>query len=257
MTKHEDEMAGFLREVSNWDWDEFLVAEHNPEYTTNEAVIFALIRACVMQKMDAIKLAINRLDGKLKTPIRIEYPKIYYLFPMAALPTGDVVNDSSRLTAPETDGTTVLTGEIMPAPEPPPEEPERDLPSMGFRETLALMSSYPRSTPQLIVDRAFQTHQSMVNKAPRPAPADIPRVKSVVAANLLLMAQSRNMEAINELFDAIDGKLVETIQILGEDIFITDYSRVAPPEAKPNADGVVQMEATATQNLWASKLGKE
>jgi hypothetical protein len=71
------------------------------------------------------------------------------------------------------------------------------------------------------------------------------------------MASKRNVDAINEVFDAIDGKLVETIQVLGDDLYIVNYSTIAPPEAVPNADGVLQMEATAAQNIWAHKLGRD
>ena len=57
--------------------------------------------------------------------------------------------------------------------------------------------------------------------------------------------------------DLKNGRDNETIQILGEDIFITDYSTTAPPDAKPNENGIMQVEATAAQNIWAAKLGKE
>lgn len=246
MNKHEDKLAGFLREVSNWRWDDFARAEHSHEYTSNEAIIFATVRACVMRDMSAIKLAVNRLDGKLVTPIRVEYPKIYYLFPNAITDGRDayVLDDVETLELP--------VGDIVAVEASRPDEP--DLPSMGFRETLRLMSDYPRELPQQIVDRALATEQWLRHDGPEPD--EVPMVKSVVAAHLLTMAQKRNIDAINEVFDAIDGKLVETIQVLGEDLYITDFSMTAPPDAKLNKDGVLQMEATVSQNIWAQKLGK-
>jgi hypothetical protein len=253
LSKHEDKLAGFLREVSNWRWDEFVKAEHSENYTSNEAIIFAMIRACVMQNMSAIKLAINRLDGKLVTPIRVEYPKIYYLFPNAGLAAGDVA-PLKKIEAKEEEPPEVLTGEIIEA-SAAPEEDEQDLPSMGFRETLALMSDYSRVLPQQVIDRATQTQQWLLSQAEEPE--GIPTVKTVVVAHLLAMASKRNVDAINEVFDAIDGKLVETIQVLGDDLYIVNYSTVAPSEAVPNADGVLQMEATAAQNIWAHKLGRD
>jgi hypothetical protein len=39
-----------------------------------------------------------------------------------------------------------------------------------------------------------------------------------VAAHLLILAQKRNIDALTEVFDQIDGKLAEVLQILGEDI---------------------------------------
>lgn len=253
MSKHEDKLAGFLRTVSNWRWDVFVEAESDPKYSSNEAIIFAMVRAAAMENMSAIKVSINRLDGKLVTPIRVQYPKIYYLFPNAGLTPGEG-EPLKKIEVGDDEPPEVLTGEIIvPAPEAKEEKP--DLPSMGFRETLRLMGDNPRGLPQQIVDRATQTQQWMMDAAERPE--GIPTVKTVVVAHLLIMAGKRNVDAINEVFDAIDGKLVETIQVLGDDLYITNYSTVAPDEARPNADGIMQMEATAAQNIWASKLGRD
>jgi hypothetical protein len=78
-----EQLGDFLKDVSNWGWDEFVKAEKDNSYTSNQAIIFGLIRSCAMQDLRAIKIAINRLDGKLKTPLKIEMPKIYYLYPNA------------------------------------------------------------------------------------------------------------------------------------------------------------------------------
>lgn len=251
-------LGEFLHEASNWDWEEFVRAEKDPKYTTNQSIVFALIRACAMQEMNAIKLAINRLDGKLKTPLRIEMPKVYFLYPNAqALTTGP--QPTTGLNTPHhpdpTPLPTLAEGEII-----PPEkiestevsEEEINLPSLSIRETLQKMADYPRELPQAIIDLALQTDQWVRGKASKPD--EIPRVKSVVAANLLILGQKRNMDAMYEIFDNIDGKLVETIQVLGEDIYITSYASDAPEGALPNKDGVLQLEATQTQEVWADKL---
>lgn len=260
-----DKLGQFLREVSNWGWDEYVRAEKDRQYTSNQAIIFALIRACAMQKMDAIKISINRLDGKMKTPVRIEYPKIFYLYPNAKEIEGvqkttlaDAVNGTAAsqavVQASQERTLQLVEGDVIPAPDIEPPE-EHDLPSMSFRETLQKMADYPRELPEQIVDLALQTEQWLRKQAPQPI--DIPKVKSVVAAHLLILAQSRNIDALYEVFDQIDGKLVETIQVLGEDIYITSYSTTAPPGAYLNEKGVLQIEATQSQELWASKLGKE
>ncbi len=244
---HENKLGNFLREVSNWNWEEFCRAEGDPTYTTNQALIFALVRSCAMEKMEAIKLALNRIDGKLKTPVKIEMPKVYYLFPYATAtvpaPTPPVL-----LPPPEAaeDG---LTYEALPD-EPPV---ENDLPSLSLRQTVAKMSDNPRQVPDFIIQYATQTQQWLNGQAEEPI--EKPLVKSVVAAHLLAMAQRRDITALNEVFDQIDGKLVETIQILGDDIFITSYALTAPPEAQLNKDGVLQLEAMQAQNMWAQKLG--
>lgn len=247
-----ERLATFLREVSNWSWEEFVRAEHDPKYTTNQAIIFALIRSCAMRQLQAIKISLRRLDGNLKTPIRIEMPKVYYLFPNAR------TNNPPSPPAPGlSPPPSAVTGELLltTAPPPPPLAPEteHDLPSLSLRETLQEMSDYPRELPEAITDLALQTEQWVKKQAPEPD--EMPRVKSVVAAHLLIMAQSRNIDALTEVFDQIDGKLVETLQILGEDIYITSYITEAPAGAVLNDNGVLQLEAVEAQDLWARKLG--
>lgn len=251
----ESKLGSFLKEVSNWNWEEFCRAEHDPSYTTNEAVIFALIRACAMEKMEAIKLALNRIDGKLKTPIQIEMPKVFYLFPNATLPEGEVAVQKAVESGEKVEPT---PGEIevirrYETRDEPLDEEENDLPSLSLRQTVAKMADAPREVPEFVMQFAELTQQYLNHQAERPD--EIPLVKSVVAAHLLKMATSRNIDALTEVFDQIDGKLVETIQILGEDIFITSYTLTAPEGAYLNADGVLQLEAKQSQDLWAQKLG--
>lgn len=266
----EGKLGSFLKEVSNWRWDEFCKAENDPSYSTNDSLIFTLVRACAMQKMDAIRLALNRLDGKLKTPVKVEYPKIFYLYPNAT----KTIDDPSIIAISETgvieqiadDGGRVMTIPVgikddevkIPARLMSDEYEEADivsLPSMNLRETLTEMSDYPRSLPDDIVGLALQTEQWRRNQATKPD--EIPFVKSVIAAHLLVMAQNRNLDALYEIFDQIDGKLVETIQVVGDDIYITNYSLLAPEGAYINDEGVLQLDATQAQDLWAMKLGKE
>ena len=251
----EDKLGSFLQEVSCWRWDEFVRAEHDKSYSSNQAIIFALVRACAMQKLAAIKVAVDRLDGKLKTPVRIEMPKVFYLYPHAAVPKLDKPGFAKVTDDPTTvnEVQLVIEGEVLPAVIPP--EPKKDLPSMGLRETLTEMADCPRELPEALIALALQTEQALRDQAV--FPPEIPMVKSVVSAHLLTMAQNRNLDAISEVFDAIDGKLVETLQMLGDDLYITIYSDTAPPGAYINGDGVMQLEAPESQNMWANKLGKE
>lgn len=254
MARGKDKLAKFLKETANWSWEDFARAEKDPKFTTNEAIVFALIRSCAMQSLPAIKIALNRLDGKLKTPVEFETPKVFYLFPNAS--GHPALDKPDPLTEVHADA--VIEGELMIIPPAAKSQEEffepgpRDLPSMGFRETLQEMSDYPRELPVAITELALQTEQWVRNQQPRPQ--EIPKVKSVVAAHLLIMAQNRNIDALTEVFDQIDGKLTEVIQIIGEDIYITNYSTVAPPEATLNDDGVLQTEALQAQNMWAQRL---
>lgn len=260
---NKDKLGPFLREVSNWQWDEFVRAEHDSSYTSNQAIIFGLVRSCAMQKVDAIRMSLNRLDGKLKTPLKIEYPKIFYLFPNAkenqkapdkkALNGSfgaDVVDDTGEevkedLSVDSTDITTIS---------PPESEMPNDLPSLSLRETLIKMSDFPRDTPAFIIDTAQKTEWALRDHGEMPD--DIPMVKSVVAAHLLTLASKRNMDAITEVFDQIDGKLAEVVQIVGEDIYITSYAEIVPPGAYKNKDGVWEISALSSENIWAERLGR-
>lgn len=249
-----DRLGLFLREASNWTWDQFVIAEGDKTYTSNEAVIFALIRACALQKMDAIRISLNRLDGKLKTPVIIEYPKIFYLFPNAKIAE---TPQKGELPLPDSISTEVdndsISGELV-LREPKPEKKPEDLPSMSLRETLVEMANYPRSLPEGIVELAHQT-DAWLKRTGEPRPPEIPKVKSVVAAHLLLLAQKRNIDALTEVFDQIDGKLAETIQLIGDDLYIISYLTTAPPGAYLNKDGIVEIEADVAQKMWATKLG--
>lgn len=237
-------LGEFLREVANWNWEQFCLAEHDPQYTSNQAAIFALIRACAMEKIDAIKLALNRLDGKLKTPVRLEFPKIYWLFPDAALP--EAVSSTQLIEQKNYSKTEQKSSSKDEATEVPLQE-------MSLRQTLTKMANHPRQVPEAVIAFATLTQQWLNGNAPEPE--EKPLVKSVLAAHLLHIAHGRDISALEEVFNQIDGKLVETIQVLGDDLYITSYASEAPPGAYLNKDGVLQIEATAAQNLWAAKLG--
>lgn len=244
---NEARLGAFLREVSNWQWSDFVKAENDKSYTSNQAMIFALVRACAMQNLQAIRLSINRLDGKLATPLKIEYPKIFYLYPNAK-PVELEAHKPSEIVNKEIE---VLETALSVVDTPDDEE---DLPSLSIRQTVAKMAEYPRELPEAVAEQATMTEQYMKHGGPKPD--EIPMVKSVMAAHLLIMAQNRSIDALGEVFDSIDGKLAETFQVLGEDLFITNYGFIAPDNAYVNDDGVLQVEAISSQDMWAMKLGK-
>lgn len=248
----ENNLGKFLAEVSNWRWDDFVRAEKDKSYTSRQAMIFALVRSCAMQNLQAIKLSVNRLDGKLATPLKVEYPKVYYLYPNAAVyELKDVPQVVNRIDIPEEE---LETSALIRPDMPEPEITENDLPSLSIRQTVAKMADFPRDTPDKVARDALETEMWLRNEAPKPF--TVPLVKSVVAAHLLILAQKRNIEALGEVFDQIDGKLAETIKLLGDDLFITSYAMVAPEGAYVNDKGILQIEASQVQDMWATKLGK-
>ncbi len=236
-------LGNFLREVIDWQWDVFCEAEKSPDYSGYQSSVFALVRACSDGKLSAIKLAIARVDGNVETPVKVEYPKAYTLFPYAeklALPPAGAAE-------------TALLADPDPLPEPPKaEEPEQSLATMTLREALNAMADESRMVPLLIHEQ-----KKKVERKEELPDNEIPLVKSVIAANLIILANEKHsFEAITEIFNQIDGKLVEVIKVMG-DMYLTSYALEAPHNAVKNKDGVYQIEQTMISDRWAEKLGKK
>jgi hypothetical protein len=81
-----------------------------------------------------------------------------------------------------------------------------------------------------------------------------PRVKSVVVAGLMKMVHNGKIAAVFEVFDQIDGKVADTIKLLGGDVIIQNYALIAPAGAEKNDDGVYYTVASNTTDSWAAKL---
>lgn len=237
-------LGNFLREVIDWQWDVFCEAEKNPEFSGYQSSVFALVRACSDGKLSAIKLAIARVDGNVVTPVKIELPKAYILYPYAekvALP-------------PPGAAATGLLADPEPLKEMPKAEPEDDQPlaTMTLRETLNKMADESRMLPLLIHEQ-----KKKVEHGEPLEDQTIPMVKSVIAANLLILANEKHsFEAITEVFNQIDGKLVETIKLLG-DIYMESYALEAPYNAVKNKDGIYQAEQPMISDKWAEKLTRD
>lgn len=247
-------LGSFLQEVIQWTWDEFCKAEQDYNYTGYEGAVMSLLRNCSDGKLGAIKLAIDRVDGKVETPIKVEYPKVFILFPHAErVALGPPKPDSPQaLLAPPED--------FDPLSDEPaqPEEEKVHVATMSLRQTLEKMADAPRKVPHVIHQRKKEV-EAMVKAGDDTSKVEnIPLVKSVVAANLILLAtEAGKFEAITELFDQIDGKLVETIRILGEDMYLESYLLEAPYGAQKNKDGVYYIEAPQIAGTWKQKFKKD
>lgn len=237
--KHKRRLSEFLAEVSEMRWDDFVTAELDMSYSTSESIIFSLIRACAMEQLSAIKTSFGRLDGKMATPVRVITPKVYFTFPNATEAMQVIVVENPN---PEPKSVEVATVEEM----------KPILPTKGFRETMDRMIDSSREIPKAIIEAQEQVEKFIRNAGRRPA--NVPKVKSVVVAHILHMAQERNMESINEVFDQMDGKLVETFKLLGDDMYIMKFDEIAPQGAFKNEDGVWTIEAGVVQEMWRQKL---
>lgn len=247
-------LGSFLREVIDWTWDDFCKAELDADLSGLEGTVMSLVRRCSDGKLGAIQLAIDRVDGKVETPIKVEYPKVFILFPKAEkIALGPPPADSAlaQLAPPENFDT--LNEE--PAE---PEEEKIHAATMSLRETLRKMADTPRKVPLMIHQRKKEVEDAVAKGIPLDdQKKNIPLVKSVIAANLLTLAESGKFEAITEIFDQIDGKLVETIRILGEDMYLTSYVLEAPYNAKKNKEGVYYLEAPQISDAWKQKFKKD
>ncbi len=242
-------LGKFLKQVIHWRWDEFVRAEKDPKYSPLQHTVFSLVRACADGKLGAIKLSIKRVDGNLETPVNIVYPKIFFRYPYA-----------KSVAAPEAvagieDGT---PGVDVPKPDEF-DEPEVTIEdeklTLGLRETLNKMADTPDSrVVPLVLMKKKETEEALESN-PDAELEYAPQVKSVIAANLLNLAISEsNFEAITEVFDQIDGKLVETVRFLGDDMFMDQYAEIAPYGSVLNDDGVYIWENKEIARLWEQKF---
>lgn len=241
-----ESLTGYLNEVIHWTWDKFLKFEKDPSLTGVQAVVLDLVRKCAERDFGAIKLAVDRVDGKIKTPVEIIYPKVYLQYPyatkQAALPKGVTKQKPNKKRTK-------------------PKQKPKELASLSLREALQKMAESPRQLPDLVIrqkelleGRVQPTPEEQQNSGKIP----IPMVKSVIVANFLIMARGkRGMEVVYELFDQLDGKLVETVEILGSDIYITKFDSVAPAQAYLNKKKVFELVSESVTSQWEKGFEKK
>lgn len=232
-------LTPYFRDLIEMRWDEFTRAEQDAAITSTKATVHAIVRACVKGKLPAIRESLNRIDGKLAEQIEVEYPKFIILYPHATktLPSG---------TRPP---------RAKPVADPTP-IPTLDAPTNSLRDALKRLSTEPQQRAMDILEAAGYIDEHKYEETP-PYYHDNPKVKNVIAAGLLTMASRGHLGAIFEVFDNIDGKLVDKIKVLGEDVYFNSYDTIAPAGAKKNKDGIYQIEADNTTNQWATKLGRK
>lgn len=246
-------LGNFLTEVIHWRWDEFVRAEQDSKFSGLEGVVLSLVRTCSEGKLGAIKLSIDRVDGKLDTPVKIEYPKVWFIYPEAKTLAAPTNHDPAPQLEPGTSLPAVLDQDPGDIPE---EEPVSSV-TLTLRETLHKMADEKRSLVSVIL-KTKRDVEAVLKQDPNADIEQSPYVKSVIAANLLYLAiEKNNFDAITEVFDQIDGKLVETIRILGDDIFLTQYALEAPATAVKNKEGVYMVEAKEIAEQWKQKFKKK
>ena len=248
-------LTPFFKEVIEKRWSEFCELEEGESHTSAQAVVLAIVRACAKGKLPAIKESLNRIDGKLQENIEVEYPKFYIQYPYAkAIGRGDttaqITVKEGEMTYPAGDGVVSLSKGTTTS------DPEAPLVTGSLRDTLERMSDAPKMLVQQILDAAtdVETRRSYASEH---EPLNDPLVKSVIVAGLLKMAHNGSLSAIFEVFDNLDGKLVDKIRVLGDDVYLTSYDTLAPWGATKNEEGVYVLEAENTSSSWTISLKRK
>lgn len=220
-----------FEELIHLEWGEFIEIEKGHSSTIDDTVLCSLIRACADgDDIAAIKMAFDRIDGLLETPIEIKVPKFYIRYVNAI----EVEPSDDRLALNE-----------GPTGNDKPKDSSYDPATAKLRETLQEMRKMPRD-----VIRVVRSYKNKIEKG-RPV-GHQPMVKSVIVANLLKQVTQGRFRAVELVFDQIDGKLTRTISLLGgDDVYVDDYNTlVAPAGSHKGLDGVYFGENKLMTNAW-------
>jgi hypothetical protein len=224
-----------FEELLHMEWGAFCKLEKDKGSNVDDTVLCSLIRACADgDDIAAVKMAFDRADGLLETPIEIKVPKFYVRFVNAK-----AVEDSQKaIDAPK-------TAENL-------EGVKYDPASAKLRETLVEMRKMPRDVIRLIRLYKRRIEKAMDGGKPLPNDQHHPMVKSVIVANLLYNVQRGRFRAVELVFEQIDGKLTRTITLLGgADVFVDDYTILtAPVGSIKGKDGVYYAENQLMTTAW-------
>lgn len=217
-----------FEELIHMNWSDFVFLEHDKSASVDDGVLCSLIRICAdTDDIAAAKLAFDRVDGLLETPLEIKVPKFYTRFVNAK----EIEPGAKQITAPE-DASKEKASTYDPA-------------TAKLRETLREM----RAMPQDVI-RVVRGYKKRIDEG-KESKHD-PMVKSVIVANLLRNVQKGRYRAIELVFDQIDGKLTRTITLLGgDDVYVDDYSvLIAPANATKDESGCYIAENTVMTAAW-------
>jgi len=217
-----------FEEIIHMEWGEFVQLEQDKSSKVDDLVLCSLIRTCAdTDDVSAIKLAFDRIDGLLETPVEIKVPKFYTRYVNAK----EVEAGTKQIQASED--------------EKKSSKSSYDPATAKLRETLREI----RSMPQDVI-RVIRLYKRRIEKGV--TVEQQPKVKAVIVANLLKNVAKGRFRAVELVFDQIDGKLTRTITLLGgEDVYVDDYTAlVAPAGAMIDKEGVYYAENKAMKSAW-------
>lgn len=217
-----------FEELIHMTWGNFCDLEKDRSASIDDGVLCSLIRVCAdTDDIAAVKLAFDRVDGLLETPVQVKVPKFYTRYIKAT----EIEPGAKALEAPESTKTESAS--------------TYDPATAKLRETLREM----RGMPQDVI-RVVRLYKKRIEDGK--TPEHDPMVKSVIVANLLRNVRKGRFRAIELVFDQIDGKLTRTITLLGgEDVYVDDYmTLVAPADATKDENGYYIAENKLMTTAW-------
>lgn len=243
-------LSEYFAEIVELSWREYLAQERSPDVTSRQALLFAIVRACVEGKLPAIQTSLDRLDGPVARNIKTILPKFYTEFPYAksvavASSVDDGIPTLPSSTEPETQ-TPPLPDDGLDPEQPVPEE----LPTGKLRPVLDKMMDSPQNIPESIL-KATQACDKYDYSLGNPT------VKSAIVAGLVKLAHNGKMSAIDEILNQLDGKVAEVYHLLGDDVVTTSYALEAPAGSVKCENGVYRIENKSMGALWIPRLEKE
>lgn len=217
-----------FEELIHMNWSDFVFLEQDKGASVDDGVLCSLIRICAdSDDIAAAKLAFDRVDGLLETPIEVKVPKFYTRYVKAK----NIEPGTKALEAPK-DSKKDKASTYDPA-------------TAKLRETLQEMRDMPQDVIRLVQGYKKRIDDGKESKHD-------PMVKSVIVANLLKNVRKGRYKAIELVFDQIDGKLTRTITLLGgEDVYVDDYSTlIAPAVAIKDKNGYYIAENKIMTAAW-------
>jgi hypothetical protein len=222
------------------DYKEFKLLDASDGINADAKVVAALLdRCCHAKSTRAIHLAFERLEGEQPTPIRFDTPKFYTRYHNAEAPRELVAtNPGSPL-------------EDLPDDDPPVTSDVTG----SLRVTLDALRRLPKTEIH-----ALLAYRAAVDKHLPLAGLSVNNVtvRTIIAANLLVIAHEGNTNAIEEIFLQIEGQLEKVIKVLGgHDVYINDYHTLEAPSNAHLVDGIWTAENEAVTNAWVARLAPE
>lgn len=217
-----------FEEIIHMTWTDFVTLEHDKSASVDDGVLCSLVRICAdTDDIAASKLAFDRVDGLLETPMEIKVPKFYTRYVKAK----EIEAGQKAISAPESSKKDKAS--------------DYDPATAKLRETLREM----RGMPQDVI-RVVRGYKKRIDDG-KESKHD-PMVKSVIVANLLRNVHRGRFRAIELVFDQIDGKLTRTITLLGgDDVYVDDYTTlVAPAYATLDESGCYVAENKLMTAAW-------